>query len=125
MVTLDLHGEVCPFTFLRAKLALEALAFGDTLEILLDNEAAAKSVPRSLQTEGHEIAGMEKSASGFRLVVVKRREHPLQGRPEVGVDSRFAILTTADSQQSRVKSREESQNRVDHGVNSLLKRGLE
>ncbi len=41
-------------------------------------------------------------------------------RPEVGVDSRFAILTTADSRQLTVEK-----NRVDPPVNSLLKGGLE
>ena len=48
-----------------------------------------------------------------------------QGRPEVGVDSHFAILTTADSRQLTADSGEKSQNRVDSPVNSLLKGGLE
>ena len=39
--TLDLAGEVCPYTFVRAKLRLEELPLGARLEVLVDHVAAA------------------------------------------------------------------------------------
>lgn len=77
MVILDLRGEICPFNFLRAKLALEKVALGDTLEVLFDSEAARQSLPRSLRQEGHEVSAVEPQLAGYRLVVYKRSEHPL------------------------------------------------
>jgi tRNA 2-thiouridine synthesizing protein A len=80
MVTLDLTGEVCPYTFLRAKLELEELPLGASLEILVDFAPAAENVPRSLRAEGQEVVSVEKSAElKWRIVTVKRKEHPLKG----------------------------------------------
>ena len=61
----DLSGEVCPFTFVRAKLALEALPIGGTLRVIVDDEAASRNVPRSAAAWGQEILGV----------------HPLADRP--------------------------------------------
>lgn len=56
---LDLTGEVCPYTFVRAKLALEELVAGDELELIVDHRPAWLSLPRSLREEGHELVGVE------------------------------------------------------------------
>jgi tRNA 2-thiouridine synthesizing protein A len=53
VVTLDLTGEVCPYTFVKTKLALEELAPGEELLIQVDHAPAARNVPRSCQAEGH------------------------------------------------------------------------
>jgi len=45
--TLDLVGEVCPFTFVRTKLAMEELPFGATLRVIVDHEPATRNIPRS------------------------------------------------------------------------------
>lgn len=37
--TLDLKGEVCPLTFVRAKLAIEKLAIGEVLGVEQTGEA--------------------------------------------------------------------------------------
>ena len=44
---LDLRGEVCPYTFLKARLALEAISPGRVLRVVVDNAASARDVPRS------------------------------------------------------------------------------
>ncbi|MDF1565184.1 MAG: sulfurtransferase TusA family protein [Deltaproteobacteria bacterium] len=51
----DLRGTVCPMNLLKAKLALEPLAVGDTLEILLDPGEGMENVPQALEAAGHEI----------------------------------------------------------------------
>jgi len=52
---LDLRGEVCPYTFVRSKLALEELADGAELEIWLDSAPAFRNVPRALREDGHRV----------------------------------------------------------------------
>jgi tRNA 2-thiouridine synthesizing protein A len=52
---LDLSGEVCPFTFVRTKLALEALPLGATLRVIVDHEPARHTIPRSAAEWGQEV----------------------------------------------------------------------
>ena len=72
---LDLCGEVCPYTFVRAKLALEAMPFGASLEVLVDHEPATRNIPRSAREWGQEVARVEPVAEGvWRIVLVKRAD---------------------------------------------------
>lgn len=52
---LDLRGEVCPYTFVKSKLALEEMEDGQVLRVLVDHLPAVDNVPRSMQNEGQEI----------------------------------------------------------------------
>jgi tRNA 2-thiouridine synthesizing protein A len=75
-ILLDLRGEVCPYTFVRAKLALEELEFYDEMEILVDHRPAFSSLPRALREEGCNVLSTEsvpsiKSDETFRIVVCK------------------------------------------------------
>lgn len=53
--TVDLCGEICPFTFVRTKLALEALPFGGVLRVVVDHPPAARNIPRSATEWGQEV----------------------------------------------------------------------
>src|SRR5947207_747337 len=53
--TVDLCGEICPFTFVRTKLALEALPFGGVLRVVIDHAPAARNIPRSAAEWGQEV----------------------------------------------------------------------
>ena len=55
---LDLRGEVCPFTFVRTKLALEALPLGATLRVVTDHEPASRNIPRSATEWGQDVLGV-------------------------------------------------------------------
>jgi tRNA 2-thiouridine synthesizing protein A len=70
-VTLDLRGEICPFTFVRTKLALEELPLGAELEVVVDHPPAATQVPRSLLAEGHEVRSVTELAGAWRIAVRK------------------------------------------------------
>lgn len=56
--TLDLCGEVCPFTFVRTKLALEELPVGAALRVIVDHEPATRNLPRSATEWGQEVLGI-------------------------------------------------------------------
>jgi TusA-related sulfurtransferase len=55
---LDLSGEVCPFTFVRTKLALEALPIGSPLRVIVDHEPARTNVPRSALGWGQDVVAV-------------------------------------------------------------------
>ena len=72
---LDLHGEVCPYTFVRARLALEALPLGARLVVAIDHAPAAVNLPRSLADWGQEVVAVTPAGAGRWIVdVVKRVE---------------------------------------------------
>lgn len=56
---LDICGEVCPFTFVRTKLAMEAMPVGGRLYIVTDHEPAVRNIPRSAKEWGQQVIGTE------------------------------------------------------------------
>ena len=73
--TLDIKGQVCPLTFVRSKLAIEQMAIGEVLEIIVDHQASAVNVPRSMEQEGQTVLGVEQTAEAqWHLFVRKDRE---------------------------------------------------
>jgi tRNA 2-thiouridine synthesizing protein A len=73
MVTLDLRGEICPYTFVRSKLALEELEVGAMLRVILDHPPARSSVPRSLREEGHDIVSIRDLATAGTFEILARK----------------------------------------------------
>ena len=69
---LDLRGEVCPYTFVKSKLALEEMDRGQVLRVVVDNESSAENVPRSLTNEGHEILSVSRLAPREWAILVKK-----------------------------------------------------
>lgn len=70
---LDLSGEVCPYTFVKSKLALEELNSSEVLEVIVDNAESAANVPRSIQGEGHEIVGLNKKGKGKYHILCRKK----------------------------------------------------
>ena len=69
---LDIRSEVCPYTLVKSKRALEQLEAGQILEIHLGNSESASNVPRNIALEDHEILSVEKPQSSHWIVRVKR-----------------------------------------------------
>ena len=75
--TLDIKGEVCPYTFVWSKLALEDLEDDQVLEIIVDHFPAVTNVPRSLRAEGHRVLLVEQvNYSDWRIAVQKKDGGP-------------------------------------------------
>jgi TusA-related sulfurtransferase len=70
---LDLAGEVCPFTFVRTRLALEALPIGGTLRVVVDHEPATRNIPRSAREWGQEVLGVSAIGDGRWAIDLVRR----------------------------------------------------
>ena len=71
MHTIDLRGVCCPTNFVKAKLALEMIDEGETVEFLLDDGEPVKNVPRSLKGEGHKLLGL-KEADGYYILTMEK-----------------------------------------------------
>lgn len=75
--SLDITADVCPMTFVRAKLLIEKMAPGQVAEIRLKGTEPLTNVPRSLAELGHEIVSIQAedsmaADSPHRLVVRKK-----------------------------------------------------
>lgn len=76
---LDITEDVCPMTFVKARLEIEKMRAGQILEIRLEGEEPLKNVPDSLTELGHQILSVDhendhKTTSNkqiYKLLVVK------------------------------------------------------
>lgn len=69
---LNLRGEVCPYTFVKSKLALEQLEAGEVLRVIVDNPRSAADVPRSLANEGNEVLAVDQLTDREWAIVVRK-----------------------------------------------------
>jgi len=70
---LDIRGEVCPFTFVRTKLALEALPMDATLRVITDHEPASRTIPRSATEWGQEVLAVTLLTDGVWAIDLRKR----------------------------------------------------
>jgi TusA-related sulfurtransferase len=77
--SLDIKGQVCPYTFVRSKLAIEKMSLGEVLEIVTDHRPASENVPRSMESEGQKVLKIEQtSEKEWHIFVRKDREKKKQ-----------------------------------------------
>lgn len=69
----DIRGEICPFTFVRTKLAIEAVAIGETVRVVTDHEPASRNIPRSATEWGQEVIGVAALPDGTWTIDLRRR----------------------------------------------------
>ena len=69
---LDLRGVCCPMNFVKAKLAMDKIKAGDTIEFYLDDGEPIVNVTRSLKDEGHQVLMVTPEEAYFRVLVEKR-----------------------------------------------------
>ena len=70
---LDITAETCPMTFVRTRLARDALIPGNTLLVRLRGAEPRSSVPRSAEALGHEILDQRTNDDGVTSVLIRRR----------------------------------------------------
>lgn len=69
---INIKGLVCPYTFVKAKLAIEEMEVGQVLEILLDYEEASRSIPKSMEDHGHKVLKVEKINDTDWIIQVRK-----------------------------------------------------
>ncbi len=69
---IDIRGLVCPYTFVKSKLAIEGMDKGQVLEILLDSEEASQNIPKSMADHGHAVLRTEKINETDWIITVRK-----------------------------------------------------
>ncbi|MCL5962326.1 MAG: sulfurtransferase TusA family protein [Chloroflexi bacterium] len=69
---LNLKGEVCPYTFVKSKLALEEMESGEVLRVIVDHLPAVTNVPRSLTNEGNAVLEVAQVNDSDWSITVKK-----------------------------------------------------
>jgi anaerobic sulfite reductase subunit C len=69
---LDLRGVCCPLNFVKAKLAMDKIKSGDSIEFYLDDGEPIVNVTRSLKDEGHQVLLATPDGNYFKVLVEKR-----------------------------------------------------
>ena len=75
MKEIDCRGLPCPQPVIKTKNALEDLPVGETLVVLVDNDAAVKNVTRFAKAQGHEVKWQQEGEI-FRLIITKKEKGP-------------------------------------------------
>lgn len=70
--TIDLRGTPCPLNWVKTKLRLERMQPGQVLEVVVDDGAPARNVPRSVEAEGHRVLAMANGAGRVRILIQRQ-----------------------------------------------------
>lgn len=62
--TIDITAETCPMTFVRTRLALDRMAPGEILLVVLRGEEPRTNIPRTATEQGHIVLGQEEMPDG-------------------------------------------------------------
>ena len=69
---INLKGEVCPYTFVKSKLAIEEMEPGQILRIIVDHAPAVENVPRNMENEGNEVLEVSRlNDTDWQLIIRK------------------------------------------------------
>jgi TusA-related sulfurtransferase len=69
---IDITAETCPMTFVRTRLALDAMASGEVLLVRLRGADPLANVPRAAADQGHDPLDLVEQADGSWLLVIRK-----------------------------------------------------
>jgi TusA-related sulfurtransferase len=67
----DLTREICPMTFVKAKMLLDRVAPGDLVELALKEGEQLRNVSMSVKTEGHRIENVQRNGELMHVFIRK------------------------------------------------------
>ena len=68
---LDLRGIKCPLNWAHAKVRLESMLRGQTLELTIDDPRGARDIPRAAEAEGYAVVEVEAVDGAWHLRIEK------------------------------------------------------
>jgi len=71
MKEIDVRGLPCPQPVIKTKEALEKIAKGERLKVILDNETSVKNVEKFLSVQGHKVVEKIQTGAEFTLIIEK------------------------------------------------------
>jgi len=70
-IKLDLRGVKCPLNWAYAKVRLEQMARGQTLELVLDDPRSVRDIPRAAEAEGYAVSDISCNAGSWHVLIEK------------------------------------------------------
>jgi TusA-related sulfurtransferase len=70
-IRLDLRGLKCPLNWAHAKVRLESMRRGETIELTIDDPRGARDIPRAAEAEGYAVVRVEAADGLWRLRIEK------------------------------------------------------
>ncbi len=71
-IRLNLRGVKCPLNWAHAKVRLEQMQRGQTLELTLDDPRGYRDIPRAAEAEGYSMLASEARADGTFLLKIEK-----------------------------------------------------
>lgn len=68
---INLRGVKCPLNWAKAKVRLEDLERGDTLELLIDDPKGRRDIPRAAEAEGYAIVSIHETDGCWWIMIEK------------------------------------------------------
>ena len=76
----DVRAFACPITWVKTRIALERLALGEVLEVLLCDGEPLRNLPGSAEEDGHRVVTVEplrgEAAGSWRVLLEKGAAPP-------------------------------------------------
>jgi len=69
---IDITADICPMTFVRTRLALDRLARGETLLVLLRGDEPLANVPRTAVEQGHSVLSLTTDPAGVSWLLLRK-----------------------------------------------------
>lgn len=69
---LDITQDLCPMTFVRTRLALDRLAAGQTLLVLLRGDEPIRNVPAAALQLGHSVLSDARDNDGTMRLLLRK-----------------------------------------------------
>lgn len=70
-IVIDARGLPCPVNWARAKAALEEVAPGTLVEVLVDDPRSRRDLPVAAEAEGYAVLVVETVADHLRILIEK------------------------------------------------------
>ena len=69
---LNLKGIICPYNFIKTKLAIEGMEKGQIIRVIVDFPTAPDDVSRGMEYEGHTILKVNQLNQTDYEIVIKK-----------------------------------------------------
>ena len=70
-IQLDLRGIKCPLNWAHAKVRLESMRRGETIDLTIDDPRGARDIPRAAEAEGYAVGEVLAINGLWRLRIEK------------------------------------------------------
>ena len=69
---IDIRADTCPMTFVRTRLALDRLATGQVLRVLMTGAEPRANIPRTATEQGHAVLAIRDLPGGDAMMWLRR-----------------------------------------------------